>query len=111
MTITADTLVPEQLWQTIQPLLPPLPRRYGGRSRVDDRAALAGIVYAPRRRRTRARSGLPGGHLAAVVPEVLAADAREHHADDGIGWRLHDRVGPLAHLDATRAGEEDGTHG
>jgi len=22
MTITADTLVPEQLWQTIQPLLP-----------------------------------------------------------------------------------------
>jgi hypothetical protein len=23
MTITADTLVPEQLWQAIQPLLPP----------------------------------------------------------------------------------------
>src|SRR5215207_4282777 len=39
MTTTADTLIPEQLWQTIQPLLPTPPRRYGGRPRIDDRAA------------------------------------------------------------------------
>jgi transposase len=45
MTTTVDTLVPDQLWQAIQPLLPPLPRRFGGRPRVDDRAALAGIIY------------------------------------------------------------------
>ena len=45
MTTTADTLIPEQLWQTSQPLLPTPPRRYGGRPRIDDRAALAGIVY------------------------------------------------------------------
>jgi transposase len=45
MAPTADTLVPDQLWQVIQPLLPTPPRRYGGRPRVDDRAALAGIVY------------------------------------------------------------------
>jgi transposase len=45
MTTTIDTLVPEQPWQTIQPLLPTPPRRHGGRPRVDDRAALAGIVY------------------------------------------------------------------
>src|SRR5215207_10978773 len=45
MTITAETLVSEQLWQAIQPLLPTPPRRYGGRPRIDDRAALAGIVY------------------------------------------------------------------
>src|SRR5918995_6302828 len=40
-----ETLVPERLWQAIQPLLPTPPPRYGGRPRVDDRAALAGIVY------------------------------------------------------------------
>jgi transposase len=45
MTITADDLVPEQLWQAIQPLLPTPAPRSGGRPRVDDRAALAGIVY------------------------------------------------------------------
>jgi transposase len=45
MTPTIDTLVPELLWQAIQPLLPTPPRRYGGRPRVDDRACLAGIVY------------------------------------------------------------------
>ena len=50
--ITAATLVPEQLWQAIQPLLPPPPCRYGGRPRVDDRACLAGIVY-------QLRTGIP----------------------------------------------------
>jgi transposase len=43
--ITTDDLVPEQLWQAIQPLLPTPPPRYGGRPRVEDRAALVGIVY------------------------------------------------------------------
>ena len=45
MTTTIETVVPEQLWLAIQPLLPIPARRYGGRPRVDDRAALAGIVY------------------------------------------------------------------
>ena len=45
MTATADDLVPEQLWQAIQPLLPTPPRRYGGRPRIDDRSTLVGIVY------------------------------------------------------------------
>jgi transposase len=55
MTPTADTLVPEQLWQVLQPLLPTPPRRDGGLPRVDDRACLAGlagIVY-------QLRSGVP----------------------------------------------------
>jgi transposase len=45
MTTTVDTLVPDQLWQAIQPLLPTPSPRYGGRPRIDDRAALAGIIY------------------------------------------------------------------
>jgi transposase len=42
---TVDSLVPDSLWRAIQPLLPTPPPRYGGRPRVDDRAALAAIVY------------------------------------------------------------------
>src|SRR4029453_13927185 len=45
MTTPADPLVPDQLWQAIQPLLPTPSPRYGARPRVDDRAALAGIIY------------------------------------------------------------------
>jgi hypothetical protein len=33
MTTTIETLVPEQLWQAIQPLLPIPACRYGGRPR------------------------------------------------------------------------------
>jgi transposase len=45
MMPTADTLVIDDLWQAIQPLLPTPPRRYDGRPRIDDRACLTGIVY------------------------------------------------------------------
>ncbi|SRR6266536_1462021 len=44
MTPTTEALVPDRLWQAIQPLLPTPPPRYGGQPRVDDRACLAGIV-------------------------------------------------------------------
>lgn len=43
-----DELVPESLWQRVESLLPPRPprrSRYPGRLPVDDRAALAGIVF------------------------------------------------------------------
>src|SRR6266540_843265 len=53
---TIETLVPEQLWQAVQPLLPAPAPRYGGRPRVDDRAALAGIVY-------QLRTGVPWRRL------------------------------------------------
>jgi transposase len=43
---------PEQLWRAIQPLLPTPPPRYGGRPRINDRAALVGIVY-------QLRTGIP----------------------------------------------------
>ena len=48
-------LVDDQLWELIEPLLPPpKPRRfrYPGRKRVDDRKALTGIVFV-------LKSGIP----------------------------------------------------
>jgi transposase len=55
--VTTNMLVGEDLWQAIRPLLPPeLPKPRGGRPRVPDRAALAGIVYV-------LKTGIPWGML------------------------------------------------
>ena len=43
-----EDLVPDSLWERVAPLLParaPRRHRFPGRRRVDDRAALAGIVF------------------------------------------------------------------
>jgi transposase len=53
----AKELVPDELWMVIDSLLPPeLPKPNGGRPRVPDRAALAGIIYV-------LKSGIPWGML------------------------------------------------
>jgi len=53
----AKRLVPDELWMIIAPLLPPeTPKPNGGRPRVPDRAALAGIIYV-------LKSGIPWGML------------------------------------------------
>jgi len=45
----SEPLVPDDLWEAIEPLLPKEPPKpKGGRPRVSDRAALAGIVFALR---------------------------------------------------------------
>jgi len=42
-------LVPDELWMIIEPLLPPdPPKPSGGRPRVPERAALAGIIFLER---------------------------------------------------------------
>ena len=42
----AKELVSDELWEIIEPLLPPQPPKpEGGRPRVDDRCALTGIVF------------------------------------------------------------------
>lgn len=42
----AKPLVPDDLWILVEPLLPPLPdQRFGGRPRIDNRAALGGILF------------------------------------------------------------------
>jgi hypothetical protein len=53
-------LVPEELWTIVEPLLPPEPPKpNGGRLRVPDRAALAGIIYVLKM----LKSGIPWGML------------------------------------------------
>jgi transposase len=47
--MNATSLVCDDLWEAIQPLLPKEPRKpKGGRPRVQDRAALAGIIFVLR---------------------------------------------------------------
>ena len=42
----AKPLVPDELWEIVEPLLPPHPPRpRGGRRPVDDRACFAGILF------------------------------------------------------------------
>jgi transposase len=46
-------LVSDQLWEIVEPLLPPeLPKPKGGRPRVPDRAVLGGIIFV-------LKSGIP----------------------------------------------------
>ncbi len=47
MTTKQQRLVTDRLWELIEPLLPdrPPPRGPGGRPRIDDRAALEGILF------------------------------------------------------------------
>jgi transposase len=53
----AKELVADELWMVIDSLLPPEPPKpNGGRPRVPDRAALAGIIYV-------LKSGIPWGML------------------------------------------------
>ena len=45
----AKALIAEELWEIIEPLLPPEPPKpKGGRPRIPDRAALTGIVFVLR---------------------------------------------------------------
>src|SRR3954454_12944365 len=53
----AKTLVSDELWALVAPLLPPpRPRPKGGRPPVDDRKALAGILFV-------LKSGIPWAML------------------------------------------------
>jgi transposase len=58
-----EDLVPDSLWERVAPLLParaPRRRRFPGRLPVDDRVALAGIVYV-------LRTGITWNQLPAAV--------------------------------------------
>jgi transposase len=100
----AKELVTDELWETIEALLPPEPPKpQGGRPRIDDRAALTGIVFV-------LKSGIPW----EMLPQEMGCGSgmtcwrrlKEWH-EAGVWERLHrvllDRLGETDQIDWERA--------
>jgi transposase len=97
-------LVPDELWEAIEPLLPPEPPKpKGGRPRIDDRAALAGIIFV-------LKSGIPW----EMLPKEMGCGSgstcwrRLRDWEEAGVWReLHrvllDRLGDADRIDWSRA--------
>lgn len=100
----AKQLVTDELWAVVAPLLPPAaPHPKGGRPRVDDRAALTGILFV-------LRSGIPWEMLPAEMGcgsgMTCWRRLRDWHAA-GVWQRLHqvllERLSVAGQLDWSRA--------
>jgi transposase len=100
----AKELVTDELWEVIEPLLPPEPPKpEGGRPRVNDRAALSGIIFV-------LKSGIPW----EMLPQEMGCGSgatcwrrlREWQ-QAGVWERLHqvllDRLGEADHIEWERA--------
>jgi transposase len=64
MATVARTLVSDELWELVEPLIPKVERRYRfpGRKRIDDRRVLSGILFV-------LQTGIPSeNRLAAPMP-------------------------------------------
>jgi transposase len=100
----AKELVTDELWETIEPLLPPEPPKLqGGRPRIDDRAALTGIVFV-------LKSGIPW----EMLPQEMGCGSGmscwrrlKEWQEAGVWERLHrvllDRLGEANQIDWERA--------
>ena len=100
----AKKLVTDELWETIEPLLPPQPPKpQGGRPRIDDRAALTGIVFV-------LKSGIPW----EMLPREMGCGSGmtcwrrlKEWQEAGVWERLHlvllNRLGEADQIDWERA--------
>jgi transposase len=100
----AKELVTDELWETIESLLPPEPSKpQGGRPRIDNRAVLTGIVFV-------LKSGIPW----EMLPKEMGCGSgmtcwrrlKEWH-EAGVWERLHrvllDRLGEADQIEWERA--------
>ena len=100
----AKELVSEQLWEIIEPLLPPEPPKpEGGRPRVEDRAALTGIIFV-------LKSGIPWEMLPQEMgcgSGVTCWRRLREWQEAGVWERLHqvllDRLGEAEQIEWERA--------
>ena len=100
----AKELVSDELWNTIEPLLPEEPPKpKGGRPRVDDRSALAGIIFV-------LKSGIPWEMLPQEMgcgSGVTCWRRLREWQEAGVWERLHkvllDRLGEADRIDWERA--------
>jgi len=96
-------LVSNELWEVVEPLLPPEPDKAdGGRPRIDDRAALTGIIFV-------LKSGVPW----EMLPQEMGCGSgmtcwrrlQEWH-EAGVWQELHkvllDRLGEADQIDFSR---------
>src|ERR671933_2011042 len=98
------TLVPDELWAFIEPLLPPEPPKpQGGRPRIPARACLTGILFV-------LKTGIPWEYLPAELGWGSGMTCwrrlRDWHAA-GVWHHLHrvllDRLGEADQIDWERA--------
>lgn len=100
----AKPLVSDELWESIEPLLPPEPPKpKGGRPRVSDRAALTGIIFV-------LKSGIPW----EMLPQEMGCGSGmtcwrrlRDWQDAGVWAQLHrvllNRLGDADQIDWERA--------
>jgi transposase len=97
-------LVSDELWEIIEPLLPPeAPKPKGGRPRINDRAALNGIVFV-------LKSGIPWEMLPQEMGCGSGSTCWRRLSDwqeAGVWEKLHrvllDRLGEADQIDWERA--------
>jgi transposase len=100
----AKELVTDELWEVIEPLLPEEPPKpKGGRPRIDDRAALTGIIFV-------LKSGIPW----EMLPQEMGCGSGmscwrrlKEWQEEGVWARLHqkllDRLGEADQIEWERA--------